>query len=552
MPENHGCTISQTGSVPIRPDKKQIPLNYFWNIITKLLTLKNFTIISILLMIVGYLPTYFPRESYQQIFQFALETGILFFLIAYVLYAINCWRAGSKICAVLMVSIPLFVYSLSTVKIPDSTLNTLLYLAVIFCIYAILSAILLYICSFVEPGVHKYVFKGHKGSVSNFIPGLTYSLIGVVIVSLLAINLSGVALFSQNLNNDLPSPTNYTDNSQDIPSTPAQNSMADSTVQTTPVTPVNTPLPFPANNGETGLTPETFNYVLRGQSGTINLNLYSSVNNKIISEGPPASCIRYNGDTRPCTNAELQISYLKFLNDPYQKNDLDNLVTSIKSKTSVQDDQARIAISLVQHIPYDTAKLNAGSNKKSRYPYEVLFDDKGVCEEKSLLLAYLLRGFGYGVVLFEYPSENHMALGIKSPVAYAYKNTGYAFIETTQPTIPTDDQENYIGVGKLTESPNIFTVSDGISFNSISEEYQDFLMYNQLGNGQTLAPEQYREWETLVWKYGLIMSDGTTISENPEDKPLCNNGGMLCNDQCYTTCPSHLTGKCTTYGEVCE
>jgi len=37
----------------------------------------------------------------------------------------------------------------------------------------------------------------------------------------------------------------------------------------------------------------------------------------------------------------------------------------------------------------------------------VLYEDKGVCGEKSLLLAYLLRELGYGVVLFEFKPENH-------------------------------------------------------------------------------------------------------------------------------------------------
>ena len=141
-----------------------------------------------------------------------------------------------------------------------------------------------------------------------------------------------------------------------------------------------------------------------------------------------------------------------------------------------------------------------------------LYANKGVCEEKSLLLAYLLRGLGYGVVLFEYPSESHMAVGIKSPAAYAYDNTGYAFVESTSPTIITDDQENYVNVGKLTETPNVYTISDGISFNSISEEYNDAKTFNQLelisqGSGGILDQNYYYAWLSLVQKYGLKTSN---------------------------------------------
>jgi hypothetical protein len=187
-----------------------------------------------------------------------------------------------------------------------------------------------------------------------------------------------------------------------------------------------------------------------------------------------------------------------------------------------------------------------------RSPYEVLYENKGVCSEKSLLMVYLLRELGYGVVLYEFSSQNHMAVGIKSPVQYSYKNLGYAFIESTSPTIPTDSQGDYIGAGKLTSTPQIIQISDGSSFSSISEEYQDSITFNQFGNdGGTLSPEKYRQWEMLVWKYGIITSDGTTIRENPSNKPLCD-GGMLCNGKCYDECGSHMIGKCTPNGVICE
>ena len=35
----------------------------------------------------------------------------------------KCWGATSKICAVLMITIPLLIYSLSTTTISDSTIN---------------------------------------------------------------------------------------------------------------------------------------------------------------------------------------------------------------------------------------------------------------------------------------------------------------------------------------------------------------------------------------------------------------------------------------------
>jgi hypothetical protein len=156
------------------------------------------------------------------------------------------------------------------------------------------------------------------------------------------------------------------------------------------------------------------------------------------------------------------------------------------------------------------------------YPYKILYDNKGVCSEKSLLLAYLLRGLGYGVVLFEFSSENHVVVGIKSPEQYSYKNSGYAFIESTAPTIPTDSEGDYVGVGKLISTPQIIQVSDGISFSSISEEYNDLQNYNQLYDELLMISNQYgtmldqyqynrwvslhNQWNSLVRKYGIRVS----------------------------------------------
>jgi hypothetical protein len=203
----------------------------------------------------------------------------------------------------------------------------------------------------------------------------------------------------------------------------------------------------------------------------------------------------------------------------------------------------------VQNIPYDYTKLYAAAKTgTTRYPYQVLYDNAGVCSDKSLLLAYLVRELGYGVVLFSFDAENHMAVGIKSPDQYAYRNSGYAFIESTAPSIPTDSAGDYPGAGKLTSTPAITRISDGIPFSGISEEYQDAARFNQFGEGETLSPQKYREWEILMWKYGMTTRDGTTFREDPSSKPLCGDG-IYCNGECWTRC--YGRPQCTSEGLVC-
>jgi hypothetical protein len=105
----------------------------------------------------------------------------------------------------------------------------------VFCIYAIISIILLYVCDKGKKGIEWFVFKRSWRSNGYFYPKLSYSVIGVLVVSFLMVNYGGVAIFSDNMNNVLRSPTNYPFNSQNSPSTliPVQAVAEYATVQTT-------------------------------------------------------------------------------------------------------------------------------------------------------------------------------------------------------------------------------------------------------------------------------------------------------------------------------
>jgi hypothetical protein len=482
--------------------------------IKDLLNLKNLTIFSFILIFIGIGFSFTHVVDFSKTF---ILLGIIGFIFSYYLYAVFSWGADNKITAILMIAIPLIVYFVSTNKIPGS-MNIILYCLIIFVIYGAISAILLFISDKLKWGIDQYILKIKSKSHRFFLPNISYIFLGIGLISLLAISAGNTALLSENVNSALQSTTNYASNSQNAQPTPAPTpapyNIEYATVQTSQTKSINIPIPIASKNYETGLTSKIFAYVLRGKSATINVILYSGVYDEISSKERPAACIRYNYDTSPCTNEEIRQYYLKYLDDPDQKKYLDSLVKSIESASSVKDDQARIAISLVQQIPYDYNKFSrlssstSASIEKTRYPYEVLYDGKGVCSEKSVLLAYLLRGLGYGVVLFEFPSENHMAVGIKSSAPYDFKNSGYAFVETAEPTIPTDDQEMYVGVGKLTTTPTIFAVSDGISFNSIVEEYKDAKTFNQIqllskSSGGIIEQNYYYAWLSLVQKYGL-------------------------------------------------
>lgn len=247
-----------------------------------------------------------------------------------------------------------------------------------------------------------------------------------------------------------------------------------------------------------------FKYVLRGLPHTLAITLYSGLDQYLSEQSREYYC-----DPLCPTEKELE---LEFIDAPYQKEELDRLIELIQTKDPDIDDQARIAINLIQQIPYDPAGINAPNTLTDRYPYEVLYDNSGVCGEKSRLLAYLLRGLGYGVALFIYDEDAHEAVGIKCPQEYSLNSSGYCFVETSRPAIPTDIYGDYVSVGRLTQNPKIIELNDGASFDSIGEEYHDMLEFYRLTDrGRVFDMDTYNSWISIVSKYGLEIDNSNRL-----------------------------------------
>ncbi len=127
-----------------------------------------------------------------------------------------------------------------------------------------------------------------------------------------------------------------------------------------------------------------------------------------------------------------------------RQNPIDKTITeltaqleSLALRNRLNSDQTvDLVTNFVQSIPYDFEKASAikqnPDSVKQSYPYEVLYEQKGVCSDKSFLLTAILREMGYGTALLEYKSENHLAVGISCPLEYSNYNSGYCYAETTQ------------------------------------------------------------------------------------------------------------------------
>ncbi|MFP4523316.1 MAG: hypothetical protein ACOCQQ_01120 [Candidatus Nanoarchaeia archaeon] len=241
-----------------------------------------------------------------------------------------------------------------------------------------------------------------------------------------------------------------------------------------------------------------FPYILRAQTDHLIISTQENISRHFYEK--PRTIQYYD---EPPT---LRDFMMKNIDNELQKKHLLSVVSDIQSRSSNASQQARIAISFVQLIPYDLDSYNL-NNLHGRFAYEVLHDAKGVCGEKSELLAFLLRELGFGVAIFNFEEENHQALGISCPAKYDYLDSGYCFVETTQPTIITSVPQNYVGVGNLTSTAEIIEIASGKSLAGVSEEYEDAkdLQFLQQ-KGPVLEKEEYDAWVLLVNKYGLKVS----------------------------------------------
>jgi hypothetical protein len=245
---------------------------------------------------------------------------------------------------------------------------------------------------------------------------------------------------------------------------------------------------------------QSFDYIFRGNRGKIKSELFEGIYNKLKRENSGFS-------------EDLFKSYIQYQDNKLQYPYLIDLIENIQTITTVKDNQARIAISFVQNIRYDYEKMKTlksypESQFNYRYPYEVLYDNYGICIEKSLLLSFILRSLGFGVAIIIFGKQEHAAVGIKAPEEYCFPRrdvkSHYAFVETTRPSIITDYSKTFENTGVLTLNPQVFEISDGDTFVSISEEYKDsrkcehyLLSKNSLTNSEKL------ELNRLFVKYGL-------------------------------------------------
>jgi hypothetical protein len=245
----------------------------------------------------------------------------------------------------------------------------------------------------------------------------------------------------------------------------------------------------------------TLNYILNGEVDSIDFTVNEGVADYL--ENLPQA-IRYELGEIP-SRADFAI---RNIDEPNQREVLLPLVEEIKSRAINKEDQMRIAVSIVQNIPYGESGKNVSFGGAEtgdlRYPYEVLYNNQGLCGEKSELLLFLLKELGYETSFFYFPMENHEAVGIKCPKWKSFKGTGQCFIETTGPAIITDSSIEYVGGITLQSEPEIYFISEGDSLPWRLYEYNDAKKMRKIRENKFTFFNKQKKMEELEQKYGLV------------------------------------------------
>lgn len=169
--------------------------------------------------------------------------------------------------------------------------------------------------------------------------------------------------------------------------------------------------------------------------------------------------------------------YKMFLEHSADEPYLDHLLSQLQqAHPGAQGDTfAELVIAYVQGaIQYDWNTFHNIDQSEIRYPYQTLYDGTGVCADKSILLAKLLRKLGYDIVFFTFERANHMALGIRVPAGMGSYNSSYAFVESTSPTPVGTIPASYAGGIRLDSMPRIVRLrgNGNGSFRKISDNKQ--------------------------------------------------------------------------------
>ena len=262
-----------------------------------------------------------------------------------------------------------------------------------------------------------------------------------------------------------------------------------------------------ASKTEEGMTQYSWQY--QGEEYQLGLELHRSIYEYYRSQ---PSEISYKAGEVP--SDWKKDFYRMYLNTDKSEDVYSRLATKIESLGKqyglTEEKIPELILSFVQSISYDDSLadkiMNDPRDASMKYPYEVLYENKGTCGGKSFLTVLLFRRLGYGTALFEFEADDHMAAGIECSSKYSTYGSGYCYAETTTVGHP---------IGVLpTKDPTYFVDSEPVVLNiSTSPENQDLTELTDGTLYQRTEGRTYSGIEESIEKMKTIRSLKKTINQ---------------------------------------
>lgn len=198
----------------------------------------------------------------------------------------------------------------------------------------------------------------------------------------------------------------------------------------------------------------TFNWTYKNQKFSLSQTYYQSVDEYYAKKQKGV----FEGQE------EKDINQYLYINE--KDSSLDDLLVGLKEKSSnknfTSDEFLEYTAAFVQSIPYDSEKAK-NDTLHPRYPYEVLYENKGICSDKTFLATILIRKLNYGSAIFFYKDQEHIASAVKCSEDNSNYNSGYCIVESTAPG-------NKIGIIPKIKSTGIASLeAQQLSVNSQSD-----------------------------------------------------------------------------------
>jgi len=124
----------------------------------------------------------------------------------------------------------------------------------------------------------------------------------------------------------------------------------------------------------------------------------------------------------PYTSYTYFSEYSAMAADPNDDGIINSIVNNLNEAASTKGlselDKASLVLKFVQSLTYAEDADTTVYNEYPRFPVETLFEQRGDCEDTSILAAAILTATGYDTALLLFHKYDHMGVGINLPAKY--------------------------------------------------------------------------------------------------------------------------------------